>query len=520
MALSQRLNLKQQQSLVMTPQLQEAIKLLQMSNFELTAYVEEELEQNPLLERDESTRDDVAATPEPNGLADDSSGADDDGGLGDAADSPADSLDLANADSIPADGDSPLDTDFDNVWDNGNSPAVDTGPVAYDAGSTGSGGRTDFSDIDNSIESRVSGTISLRDHLTGQLNVDIQDQVDRIIGLHLIEMLDEIGRLSGDPAEIAERLGCESARVDDVLSRMQRFDPPGIFARDLKECFEIQLREKDRLDPAMQILLENLHLFEKYDRAAIMKICRVDQDDFEEMWDDLRSLNPRPASAFDHEVAQPVVPDILMRSHADGGWQVELNSETLPRVLVNRQYYSLVSRGARDKKDREYLIDQLNSANWLIKALHQRATTILKVATEIVRQQDAFFVHGVSHMRPLILRDVAEAVSVHESTVSRVTSNKYMASPRGIYELKYFFSSSLSSADGGVAHSAEAVRYRIKALCDAETADTVLSDDDIAARLHADGIDIARRTVAKYREAMNIPSSVRRRRIKAGKIKL
>jgi len=215
-----------------------------------------------------------------------------------------------------------------------------------------------------------------------------------------------------------------------------------------------------------------------------------------------------------------VVPDILMRSHADGGWQVELNSETLPRVLVNRQYYSLVSRGARDKKDREYLIDQLSSANWLIKALHQRATTILKVATEIVRQQDAFFVHGVSHMRPLILRDVAEAVSVHESTVSRVTSNKYMASPRGIYELKYFFSSSLSSADGGVAHSAEAVRYRIKALCDAETADTVLSDDDIAARLHADGIDIARRTVAKYREAMNIPSSVRRRRIKAGKIKL
>lgn len=518
MALSQRLSLKQQQSLVMTPQLQEAIKLLQMSNFELTAYVEEELEQNPLLEHDDPDRDDAAPAAEPNGLADNTS-APDDAGIDDVADNPADSMELANADSMPADGDSPLDTDYDNVWDNGNSPAAaDAGPVSYDAGSSGPGGRTDFSDIDNSIESRISDTISLRDHLTGQLNVDIQDQVNRIIGLHLIEMLDESGRLTGDLGDVAELLGCDPALVEDVLARVQRFDPPGVFARDLKECFEIQLREKDRLDPAMQTLLENLHLFEKYDRAAIMKVCRVDQEDFEEMWDDLRSLNPRPASRFEHEVAQPVVPDILMRPHSDGGWQVELNADTLPRVLVNRQYYALVSRGVRDKKDQEYIADQLNTANWLVKALHQRATTILKVATEIVRQQDAFFVHGVSHMRPLILRDVAEAVSVHESTVSRVTSNKYMASPRGIYELKYFFSSSLSSADGGMAHSAEAVRFRIKVLCDAETADTVLSDDDIAGRLRDDGIDIARRTVAKYREAMNIPSSVRRRRIKAGKI--
>jgi len=299
---------------------------------------------------------------------------------------------------------------------------------------------------------------------------------------------------------------------------MQRLDPSGIFARDLKECFEIQLREKNRLDPAMQTLLENLHLFEKHDRAAILKICHVDAEDFQEMMADLRSLNPRPASLFDHELAQPITPDVLMRPHADGGWQIELNTETLPRVLVNRQYYSHISRGTRNKKDQEYIADQLNSANWLVKALHQRATTILKVASEIVRQQDAFFVHGVSHMRPLILRDVAEVISVHESTVSRVTSNKYMASPRGIYELKYFFSASLSSADGGMAHSAEAVRFRIKALCDAESADTVLSDDDIAARLREDGIEIARRTVAKYREAINIPSSIRRRRIKSGAI--
>lgn len=491
---------------------------MQMSNFELSAYVEEELEQNPLLERDEADREDAAATSELNGLADAAAAADD-GGLDDGADGPADSLELANAESMPAEADSPLDTDYDNVWDNGNSPATaDAGPVSYDAGPASIAGRTDFSDIDYSVESRLSDSVTLRDHLVGQLNVDIQDPADRIIGLYLIELLDGAGRLAGDCEEVAERLGCDPDRVEAVLAQMQRLDPSGIFARDLKECFEIQLREKNRLDPAMQTLLENLHLFEKHDRAAILKVCHVDAEDFQEMMADLRSLNPRPASLFDHELAQPITPDVLMRPHADGGWQIELNTETLPRVLVNRQYYSHISRGTRNKKDQEYIADQLNSANWLVKALHQRASTILKVASEIVRQQDAFFVHGVSHMRPLILRDVAEVISVHESTVSRVTSNKYMASPRGIYELKYFFSASLSSADGGMAHSAEAVRFRIKALCDAESADTVLSDDDIAARLREDGIEIARRTVAKYREAINIPSSIRRRRMKSGEI--
>ena len=518
MALSQRLNLKQQQSLVMTPQLQEAIKLLQMSNIELAAYIEAELEQNPLLERDESERDERTEPPR-EGDGPDDQGQPDENGFDDAADQLQDSLELANAESLPAADDTPLDTSYDDVWDGDSSHSgADLGPSSYDAGPTGGQGNTGFDAIDDGIESRVSDSLTLRDHLTGQLNVDIQDASDRMIGLYLIEMLDESGRLAGDLSDVAERLGCGLDRVEAVLERMQGFDPPGIFARDLKECFEIQLREKDRLDPAMQALLDNLHLFEKYDRSALLKVCRVDEEDFQEMLADLRSLNPHPASMFEHDLVQPITPDVLMRAHPDGGWQVELNTETLPRVLVNRQYYSYVSHEARRKKDQEYLAEQLNSANWLVKALHQRATTILKVSAEIVRQQDAFFVHGVSHMRPLILRDVAEAISVHESTVSRVTSNKYMASPRGIFELKYFFSASLSSADGQSAHSAEAVRFRIKALCDAETADTVLSDDDIASRLREDGIDIARRTVAKYREAMNIPSSVRRRRMKAGKL--
>ncbi|MDH5410227.1 MAG: RNA polymerase sigma-54 factor, partial [Alphaproteobacteria bacterium] len=338
MALSHRLSQKQQQSLVMTPQLQEAIKLLQMSNIELTAYVEEELEQNPLLEHEDANSDAAAPAGELNELAENSE-VSDDSGFEDGLDSPVDSMELADAVSMPAEGDAPLDIDYDNVWDGGNSPATaDAGPVSYDAGSSAaSGGSSDFSDIDNSIESRISGNITLRDHLSGQLNVDIQDQVDRIIGLHLIELLDEAGRFAGNCEELAVRLGCDLGRVEAVLDQMQRFDPPGIFARDLKECFEIQLREKDRLDPAMQALLENLHLFEKYDRAAIMKACRVDEEDFQEMMADLRSLNPRPASLFEHEVAQPVSPDILMRAHADGGWQVELNNDTLPRVLINRQ---------------------------------------------------------------------------------------------------------------------------------------------------------------------------------------
>ncbi|MDH3230316.1 MAG: RNA polymerase factor sigma-54 [Alphaproteobacteria bacterium] len=512
MALTPRLDLRQTTSLVMTPQLQQAIKLLQMSNFELSEYVELELEQNPLLERDEQEQaeggDDAAR----------SNGAED-GAVDEAQDPalPPDSLDLANADSMPADGDAPLDTSYENHWDGDNSGGFDDNPLRFDATRVASGGRIDFSDGESSVEATLSSELTLRDHLLEQLNVDITDPGDRLIGLHLITMLDEAGRLAGDLSDVAARLGSPLDRVEDVLDRMQRFDPPGIFARDLKECFAIQLRELDRLDPAMQRMLDNLHLFEKYDLAKLRRTCGVDEEDFAGMLAEIRSLQPKPGTLYEHEIAQPVVPDVLMRPQADGGWRVELNSETLPRVLVNRHYYADIARGTRDKEAKEYLSERLNSASWLVKALHQRATTILKVAAEIVRQQDGFFEYGVTHMRPLILRDIAEIIDMHESTVSRVTSNKYMATPRGIFELKYFFSAALASADGGSAHSAEAVRHRIKELCDAEPPGAILSDDDIADHLREEGIDIARRTVAKYREAINIPSSVKRRRIKSGR---
>jgi len=231
-----------------------------------------------------------------------------------------------------------------------------------------------------------------------------------------------------------------------------------------------------------------------------------------------RALKPRPGGLFGDATAAPITPDIIMRAKPGGGWLIDLNPDTLPRVLVNTAYHAEVSQSARSKADKEYLSERLASANWLVKSLHQRATTILKVSTEIVTQQDAFFKKGVDHLKPLILRDIAEAIEMHESTISRVTTNKFMATPRGIFELKYFCSASIPASTGAAAHSAEAVRHRIKALIDAETADGVLSDDKLVDILRAQGVDIARRTVAKYRESLKIPSSVQRRRDKASRI--
>jgi RNA polymerase sigma-54 factor len=496
MALAPRLDLRQTQSLVMTPQLQQAIKLLQLSNLELTAFIDQELERNPLLEREDGDRSEA---PEP-------------------LDGPA----MAELETPPADNgiegvtrsaaEDALDVDYDNLYNN------DSAADGLDAEAFGqwsrTGGRMDFEDGEANLEQTLASGVNLRDHLVAQLNMDVHDPAERLIGLYLIAMLDETGYLAGELEEVAAKLGCELAKVEGVLKRVQRFDPVGVFARSLKECLGLQLAERNRLDPAMQALLDNLELLAKRDLAGLMRVCGVDAEDLADMIGEIKALDPKPALAFDHVVAQAVTPDVLMRRAQDGEWVVELNSDTLPRVLVNTRYYAKVSTVAKSKDDKSYLSERFQSANWLVKSLHQRATTILKVASEIVRQQDAFFRLGVQHLRPLVLRDIASAIGMHESTVSRVTSNKYIATPRGIYELKYFFTQAIGSADGGDAHSAEAVRHRIKVLIDAEGKD-VLSDDKIVEILKADGIDIARRTVAKYRESMNIPSSVQRRREKS-----
>lgn len=519
MALSQRLDLRQTQSLVMTPQLQQAIKLLQLSNMELGEFVDREIEQNPLLERDDGGR-----------------GAGGDGDAGerggqatqdeapirpDADARPLDTHELTSSETMIGGGaDAPLDTDYENVWTNG-SAADAEGPM--DGGDpfgqwSNRAGRASFDDDDLNLEQTLTGSVSLRDHLTGQLNVDVADPRDRLIGVALIDLVDEAGYITADLKAVADLLGCPLADVERVLAVMQRFDPPGIFARSLRECLAIQLRERDRLDPAMQVLIDRLDLVAARNLPALIKACGVDAEDIHDMVAEVKALNPKPALAFDHSVAQVVTPDILMRAQPGGGWIIDLNSDTLPRVLVDQRYFTRVSGEMRSKTEREYLTERLNSANWLVKSLHQRANTILRVASEIVRQQDSFFVHGVKYLKPLILRDIAEAIGMHESTISRVTTNKFMATPRGLYELKYFFTSAIPGADGHAAHSAESVRHRIKALIDAESVESVLSDDRIVEIVREEGIDIARRTVAKYREALGIPSSVQRRREKSSRI--
>ena len=510
MALIPRLELRQGQALVMTPQLQQAIKLLQFSNLELVAYVEQELAENPLLEPDDEGGDGLDGAQSeavPEGSQDD--GADDET-------DPLEPINFAAADDPHIPDDADLDVDYDNLW-NADSPldAVGAGPQPTAFADWGSGGGGGFDAAGPSLEQTLSDKVSLRQHLTSQLSLTLDDPVDRLIGVHLIDMVDEAGYLVGDLAPVAALLDCGVERVEAALAKLQQFDPAGIFARSLAECLALQLRDRDRLDPAMQTLLDNLDLVAKRDLGALMAVCGVDADDMADMMAEIRALNPKPALAFDQVAAEPITPDVLIRPRRGGGWIIELNSDTLPRVLVNNHYYTQIRRAARSREDKQYISGCFQSANWLVKSLHQRATTILKVATEIVRQQDGFFAKGVQYLRPLVLRDIAEAIEMHESTVSRVTSNKYMATPRGIYELKYFFTPAISSSAGGEAHSSVSVRHRMKALIDAESPRRPLSDDKIVALLGKEGIGIARRTVAKYREAMRIPSSVQRRRAKA-----
>jgi RNA polymerase sigma-54 factor len=505
MALTQRLEIRQSHALVMTPQLMQAIKLLQLSNLDLATYVETELERNPLLER--TGEGEVPAASAAERMAErDGAAAAESGGAdwqGEDSGEPRAATEDAR--------DSPLDQGFDEADAVAPRAAAEMPPGYSEWSGTGSTRREDG---DYNLEAFVSIERTLTDHLAEQLALAVGDPARRMIGQYLIDMVDEAGYLPGELASVAEKLGAPLREVDAVLEILQAFDPPGVCARSLTECLALQLKERDRFDPAMQALVAHLDLLAKRDLAALRKLCGVNEEDLADMIGEIRQLNPKPGLAFGTTLVQPIVPDVFVRPGPDGGWTIELNSDTLPKVLVNQSYYADVAKTAKNDKDKTYLADCLQTATWLIRALDQRAKTILKVATEIVRQQDAFFASGVQHLRPLNLKTIADAIGMHESTVSRVTANKYMATSRGIFELKYFFTSAIAAADGGEAHSAEAVRHRIKQLIDAESAQDVLSDDTIVERLRAAGIDIARRTVAKYREAMRIPSSVQRRREK------
>lgn len=516
MALTPRLDLRQSQQLVMTPQLQQAIKLLQLSNLELSDYVTTEVERNPLLEMGEPSDGPIEAEGGERG------GNATDEGLREGGDLVASDKSMDSAYDTSSSSDSALDADFEtNIYNNdavadrvqSGAEASGSGSLSYEGGGAikGGGGFSDERSLDQTLE----GEENLHDFLMRQMAVLLHDPADRLIATHLIDLVDESGYVNAEEAsDVGERLGANQEDVDQILLRLQSLEPSGVFARSLSECLAIQLKELDRYDPAMQALVENLDLLAKRDMPALKRLCGVDQNDLADMIKEIRVLNPKPGLAYGGQAVQPVVPDIFVQKSRAGTWVVELNTDTLPKVLVNQQYLSELSEIGSDKEAKAFVSDCLSNANWLVKALDQRARTILKVATALVKTQSQFFEHGVRFLKPLTLKDIADEIEMHESTVSRVTNNKFMSCPRGMFELKYFFTSAISAGDGGDAHSSESVKYRLKELIDNEDPKKILSDDKLVIMMKAEGIDIARRTVAKYREAMKIPSSVQRRRLK------
>ena len=482
MAIGPRLDLRQSQSLTMTPQLQQAIKLLALSNLEIETFIGEALETNPLLEAGDLSLERPAA-----------------------AESREDAAPDPTADELIARGhgeaDAPLDID---------PTALDRDRDTGDWAASGSGGGEGGPDIDE----RGEDAPTLAQHLNAQVGSASDDARVLFAARHLIGLLDEAGYLAAPLREVAIDLGMPLALAEDALAVVQSLDPTGVGARSLAECLALQAKEADRYDPCMMKLIDNLELLARGEFARLKRMCDVDDEDFAQMLNELRGYDPKPGLKLGGGEREPIVPDILVAPGPKDGWDIAINQATLPRLIVNRSYYVELRGGCTDRESKSWLSEKLADAKWLIKALDQRQKTILKVAAEIVKQQDGFFRRGVAHLRPLTLRTVAEAIEVHESTVSRVTSNKYLHCPRGTFELKYFFTSGVASADGEGSVSAEAVKAQIRALCDAEDAGDVLSDDQLVELLRAKGFDLARRTVAKYREAIGIGSSVQRRRQK------
>jgi RNA polymerase sigma-54 factor len=490
MSMAPQLAMRQGQSLVMTPQLLQSIRLLQLSQLELDQFIAAEIEKNPLLKRDDSAE----ALPDAEHWL------------------PSTEPELAgeiNTSEISSELDvsaSALSDKLDAPLDNVFPDAMMAEPARLQRGESSFSGEE--------LEDSRAESLTLKAHLNSQIALLRLSVEDRVIAAALTDALDDNGYMTVTTAEMAEAFKVPETGVLSLLTRLQSLEPAGAYARSLAECLALQLKAIDRFDPAMQALLDNLPLLAKRDFASLQPICGVDNADLLDMLAEIRRLDPKPGAAFLSSGAEAIVPDVIVGDAADGGWSVQLNPDALPRVLVDKIYYATIAPHARSAEDKVFLSECLKNANWLERSLDQRAKTILKVASEIVRQQDGFFVHGVSHLRPLSLRALADLVEMHESTISRVTVNKFMATPRGTFELRYFFTAAIQSSETGESHSAESVRHRIRSMIDNEAAKKVLSDDAIVDALMAEKIDIARRTVAKYRESMGIASSVERRREK------
>lgn len=528
-----RLDLRVSQSLVMTPQLQQAIKLLQFSNVELTDYVEQELERNPLLERDEGnlpvkedtklhdaehagqTGDDQQRAVSLNATSDSTSAATSESDGSGTENGSVDSFDLTVQEGAGGLSDSALEYDTSNVYESASIGDLSDYGDAYSGSWDGPSGSFGSEGQDFNYENIVTSKPSLRDVIDEQIRLDIRDPEERAVAYQYLDALDQTGYIRTTPEAIAATVGCAEEVSISVLSKLQGFEPAGLFSRTLSECLTLQLKDRGRLTNRMELILQHLQLIARREIGKLASICKCSEQEILEDITEIRRLDPKPALRFEGEGIETVRPDVLMRKAPSGNWIIEINPDTVPRILVNQNYYQEISRGKNakrlEKADKDFMAECYNSASWLAKSLHQRTVTILRVTEEIVRQQHAFFEKGVTELKPLVLRDVAAAIEMHESTVSRVTTNKFVATNRGIYELKYFFTSSVGG-EYGSQHSAEAVKHHIKQFIDKEVLENVLSDDQLVTLLKEQGIDIARRTVAKYREAMGLPSSVQRRR--------
>ena len=491
-----RLELRQGQSLVMTQALQQSIKLLQCNSIELKAYVDQELEKNPFLLDEEETVEAVTENeikpPVDNDEPREADFGDDESFASEMAD---------------------ISMDYDSNGDD--STDIEKDYLRHEQSLSTTSGSFNSDDDERGIEDNPSAKINLRDHLLQQLQLQVQDPAQRMIGANIIDLVDENGYIKEDLSKLPDSLGTDSTAVEEVLSILQSFDPPGVCARNLKECLSLQLKDKNRLDPAMQKLLDNLPMLaaSKYDE--LKKCCGVDKDDLRQMVAEIRELNPKPGGNFIYDTSQVMEPDIFVRRLPDGNWHIELNMANFPKVMVNKRYYKKITSETRNVKDKQYLTEQFGSASWLVRALEQRAQTMLKVAGELIKQQDAFFRLGVRYLKPLTLKNIATQTGYHESTISRVTNGKFLLCPRGTFELKYFFTSGLARSEGGGDDvSSQSVKHYISEMIAAEKQDAILSDDDIVEKLKERNITVARRTVAKYREALNIPSSPKRKRLK------
>ncbi|MFK7902437.1 MAG: RNA polymerase factor sigma-54 [Nitratireductor sp.] len=517
MALTPKLQARQTQSLAMTPQLVQSIKLLQMNSVELLEHVTKELENNPLLELADGTEGQNQRSDTPN--------------IEPEKTQDVEPLEISTKlETSSAALEENLGTSIENEFDTdrsggeaGNSDSL--GPLSGGAlqqenskaqnslssSAPISGGAVNY-DSDYNLENFVAGERTLRDHLGQQLAMMRMSQSERLVCAEIIDSLDPDGYFRKELTAIATDLGVLESEALDALEIVQSMEPTGIGARDLNENIALQLKEKNRFDPAMELLVQNLDMLAKKDFNGLSKLCSLSLSDIMDMVEEIRVLDPRPARKFDQSPTQEIIIDVFVNSQPDGSFKIELNNEALPKVLINETYQATVKKGVKNRQDKAYIDECIQNANWLTKSLEQRAQTILKVTAEIVKQQDEFFAYGIKHLKPMSLKKVADEIEMHESTVSRVTSNKYLICERGTFELKYFFTAAISAMEGEESHSAKSVRFEIQQLIENETLKNIYSDDAIVKILQDKGIDIARRTVAKYRDAMHIPSSVQRRR--------